>query len=68
VHVGETGGALSKLQLVIQDEIFHLHELFILLKHAATYLLIDGSDIKPDDIAGLIQAKLEKCTSPAYVA
>jgi hypothetical protein len=54
--------------LVIKDEIFHLHELFILLKHAASYLLIDGSDIKPDEIASLIQAKLEMCTSPAHVA
>jgi hypothetical protein len=54
--------------LVIKDEIFHVHELFILMKHAASYLLIDGSDIKPDEIASLIRAKLEKCTSPAHVA
>jgi hypothetical protein len=54
--------------LVIKDEIFHLHELFLLLKHAASYLLIDGADIKSDEIASLVQAKLEKCTSPAHVA
>jgi hypothetical protein len=54
--------------LIVEDAIFHLHELFILLKHAASYLLIDEADIKPDEIASLIQTKLEMCTSPAHVA
>jgi hypothetical protein len=54
--------------LIVEDAIFHLHELIIQLKHAASYLLIDEADIKPDEIASLIQAKLEKCTSPACVA
>jgi hypothetical protein len=54
--------------LIVEDAIFHLHELFILLKHAASYLLINEADIKLDEIASLIQTKLEMCTSPAHVA
>jgi hypothetical protein len=54
--------------LIVEDAIFSVLEVETLLRHAASYLLIDGANIKADEIASLIQAKLEKCTSPARVA
>jgi hypothetical protein len=54
--------------LTVEDAIFSVLEVETLLRHAASYLLIDGANIKADEIASLIQAKLEKCTSPAHVA
>jgi hypothetical protein len=54
--------------LIVENAIFSVLEVETLLRHAASYLLIDGANIKADEIASLIQAKLEKCTSPAHVA
>jgi hypothetical protein len=49
--------------LIVEDAIFSVLEVKILLRHAASYLLIDGANIVLDETASLKHAKLEKCAT-----
>lgn len=46
-------------EFVFKDSIFHLHEIIILLKHAASHLLVGDCHLNGEQIANLVKAKVK---------
>jgi hypothetical protein len=53
------GEQYQSYTLIIEDAVFNKHEIEILLRHAASQLLVDGDNLHVDQVASLVKARLE---------